>query len=181
MILYLKAFDVLTADVDDEIRLGIEMERRFEMRHRFHDAEIRFHRGFDEIVAVPRHRARANIDAVFGKSIDLFELFHHDIERLPVIGLIMGIQNPIILRNEDHLRGSRAAVYSEVSVAAIGVNVRKRQVAALMARNKRVVFPPTFKERLSRHDVVAVSAVLDFPDDLGHGCLVRVFRVQRGA
>ena len=37
----LETFDILSADIDDEIDVGIEKHGGLEMRHRFHDAEIR--------------------------------------------------------------------------------------------------------------------------------------------
>ena len=59
----LKALDVLPADVDDEIYFGIEMHRRFEVRHRFHDAEIRLDGGLDEVLAVAGGRRARDADA----------------------------------------------------------------------------------------------------------------------
>ena len=61
------------------------------------------------------------------------------------------------------------------------MDVRKAQIAALVAGDKFVVFLPIFEQRLPRHDVVAALAVPDFGDDLFHGCPVRVLRVQRRA
>ena len=90
-VLDLEALDVLPADVDDEIHVGIEIERGFEMRDRFHDAEIDLERRFEHILAVSRHARAPDDDPVLNEPVDLAQPVRDNVERLSVVGLIMRI------------------------------------------------------------------------------------------
>ena len=179
VIFHLEALDVLPADIDDEIRLRIEMECRLEMRHRLHDPEIHFERRFDQVLAVSRHRAGTDIDPVSRQGIDFPEFIQDNVERLAVVRLVMRIQNAVIVGDQNHLRGRRTAVDSQISVPAIGMNVRKAQIALFVPGDKLVILRLIFEKRLAGDDVVAALAVPDFGDDLFHGYRVYIFRIQR--
>ena len=60
MVFHFKAFDVLSADIDNKIHFGIEMQCRFEMRHRFNDPEIDFQRCLHHIFSVARYARAAD-------------------------------------------------------------------------------------------------------------------------
>ena len=74
-VLDLETLDVLPADVDDEIGLRVEIQRGFEVRDRFDDAEIRPDRRLHHIFAVARDRRAADADAPARKRIDLAQAF----------------------------------------------------------------------------------------------------------
>ena len=52
----LEAFDVLTADIDDEIDVGAEMAGRLEMGDGLDETIIDAQRGLDEVFAIPGDR-----------------------------------------------------------------------------------------------------------------------------
>ena len=71
-VLHLEALDVLPADVDDEVDVGIEVERRLEVRHRLDDAEIDLQSRAHHILAVSRDARAADDDPVAHQPIELF-------------------------------------------------------------------------------------------------------------
>ena len=176
-----ETFDVLPADVDDKIDFGIEIERRLEVRDRFDDAEVGFQRRLHHIFAVACDRRPRYADAPFREGINFAQTFQNDVERLPVVGLVMRIEYLRVGSDEDELGRRRTAVYAEISVPFISFDVFEREVALFMARDERVVFGAVFKERFARHHVVAALCVPDARDRLVDGHGIDVFRIQRRA
>ena len=165
-VLDFEAFDILPADVDDEVHVGVEIQGGLEMGHRLHDAEVNLQGRFEHVLAVARHARPADDDATAAQPIDLFQPLLDDLERLAVVGLIMRVEDLVVGRDEHELGRRRARVDAEVGVPFVLVDVLEFEVAPLVASDEIAVFLPRGKERLPHRDVARIRDVPDAGDNV---------------
>ena len=176
-----KALDVLPADVDDEIHFGVEMHGGFEVCHRLDDAEICLEGGLHHVLAVARDRRACNADAPLAERVDLAQALGDDVQRLAVVGLIMLVQKPAIGGDEHEFCRGGTAVHAEIGVPFVFLDVRKGEVARLVAGDKFFVLFPVGKQRFARDDVVTLLHGRNAGNDLFQRERLHVLRIQRRA
>ena len=81
-----EAFDVLTADVENEVDLRVEVLCRREVRNRFDDAEVDSEGALDQLLTVACNGRAAKRDAITAEGLDLFQLRADDLHGIALIG-----------------------------------------------------------------------------------------------
>ena len=155
----LEAFDILPADVDDEIDVGHERARGGEVRHGFDQTEIHAERAADQILAVAGDRARAD-DPIRVLGAQIGQEAAHMRHGVAAVALVAGQQQLAVGGDDDGFDGRRAGVDAQIHVAGV-----RRRVAALdlrpgVARAEGGQFVFILEER--RQGVVALRAVEGF-------------------
>ena len=79
----LEALHVLTADVDDEVHVGIEVLGSVQVSHRLHKAQVAAEGAFDEILAITDDGAALDVDPVAAQGVDLVQLLRTMATGLP--------------------------------------------------------------------------------------------------
>ena len=162
----LEAFDVLPADVDDEVNVRAEMARRAEVRDRLDQAEVHTEGVLDERLAVAGDCAGYDMYAVAAQLIELCQLLADDIRRVALVGLVVVEQDLVVLADQHQLGRGRAAVDAEIGVALVHGDVLGHHVVHAVAAFEFLVLLLAFKQR---GQVVG-----------NHGCARRVFeRVEQ--
>ena len=111
-----EAFDILSADVNDEIDVGTEFLRRGIMRDRFDNAAVDAEGFFDDILAVAGDGRACKPDA--GESfVDAGEIFADSRNGVSVIRLIHRIKNVAVCISDDSLDCRRACINAEIHIA----------------------------------------------------------------
>ena len=152
----LEAFDVLAADVDDEIDVGHEGLRGGEVRHGFHQAEVHAERAADEVFAVAGDRARADCPVRMLRA-QIGQEAAHMRHGIAGVGLIAGEQQLAVLGDDDGLDRRRAGVDAQIHVAGIALGIAAGDLRAGMARAEGIQVVLGFKQR--GQGVVALRAV----------------------
>ena len=87
----LEALDVLPADIDDEVDLWIEVQRRLEVCDRLQSSAACLDGRLDEVLAVAGRRRARDADAPARKRVDLAQALDDDVQRLAVVGLVVPV------------------------------------------------------------------------------------------
>ena len=143
----LKALDVLSADVDDEINVRAEVTRRAEVRNRFDQTEIHTEGVLDERFAVARDRRGHDMYPVAAQLVQSSELLADDISRVALVGLVVMVQDLVILTNQHQLGRGRAAVDAEISVAFVHGDVLRHNIMHAVAVLEFRILRFVFKQR----------------------------------
>ena len=143
----LEAFDVLSADVDDEIDVRAEMARRAEVRDRLDQTEVHAEGVLDERLAVAGDRAGYDMYAVAAQLVELCQLLADDIRRVALVGLVVVEQDLVILADQHQLGRGRAAVDAEVGVALVHGDVLRHYVVHAVAVLEFLILLLVFKQR----------------------------------
>ncbi|CDC61571.1 unknown [Clostridium sp. CAG:448] len=115
-----EAFDVLTADVDDEIHIGTEFFRRREMRNRLHHTAVHMEGGADDVLSVAGHGGGYDPD-VRVVAVKRTQIVADQRNRIAVVGLIRRAEQ-IALPVAEHCLDRRRAC----------VNAKKHLISGLI-------------------------------------------------
>ena len=123
----LKAFDVLSADIDNKIDVGEKRTGGFEMGHCFNQTEIHAKRVPDQILAVTGDRAGEDIPGgIFGPQIP--DKIKHMGNRIALIALIAGQQQLTVTGDDHGLDGGGTGINAQIHIAGIGVRIKNRHL-----------------------------------------------------
>ena len=165
-----EAFDVLTADVDDEINIRAEMACRAEVRDRLDQTEIHAECVLNQCFAVAGDRRGNNMYAVAAEFVQLGELLADNVRRIALVGLVVVEQNLVVLADEHQFRGRRAAVDAEVGIALVHGDVLCHHVVCAVPSLELLVLLLILEQR---RQVVgndrSVSGLLECREQRVHG------------
>ena len=160
MILDLEAFDVLPSDVDDEIHIRTEVGCRPVVGDGLHDAEIHAQPVLHQLFTVAGNGGCQDPHGRVLFPVDLPELFGDLVQRLPLVGGIVGVQQLSLAGDEHQLCGGRACVHSQVCVSGVGVQIRILQVVLLVPLDEGFIFRPILKEPSAGHALLTAPCLL---------------------
>lgn len=86
-----EAFHILTADIDDEVYLRVEVVGRMVMGNRLHNTDIQMEGMLHQLLPIARYRTVYDVNAVLHQGIELCELLLyniHGISHIPGIAFI---------------------------------------------------------------------------------------------
>ncbi len=167
MIAHLKAFDILSADIHDEIDIGTEIRCGLEMRDCFDDAEINAETGADEVLAVAGDSRCADMQIGIHFGIDLFELLDDAVKRLSAVRGVILIEQLALVGDEYELCRCRAGVDAEIRIARCGMEIGKGQVMCLVPIDECFIFAAAAEQRLARDGIAARGCIPDPFERLG--------------
>ena len=106
----LEALHVLTADIDDEVHIGVEVGGGVVVGYRFHQAQVAVEGVLDQVLAVAGHRRALDLNTVAAELVDLLKLLQDNGYGVAQIGMVIGIEHPAVGSNEHHFSGRGAGV-----------------------------------------------------------------------
>ena len=119
----LKALHVLTADVDDEVHVGLEVGGGVVVGHGLHQSQVAAEGVFDQVLAVAGDGRAPDDNAAPAQGVDLLELVQHHRHGVAPVGLIIGVQQAAVGGDEGQLGGGAPGVDAQVGAAGIGAHV----------------------------------------------------------
>ena len=145
-----EALDVLTADVDDEVDVRLEVLGRLEVRHGLDQTEIHAECVENERLAVAGDRGGANADMVAAQSVQLPQLVAHDVDRIALVRAVIVVQHLLVGADQHELGRGRAAVDAEIRVALIHRDVFAHDVGGVVAAAEFLVLRLGAEQRIER-------------------------------
>ena len=145
-----EALDVLSADIEDEIDFGEEVFCCGEMRDGFDNPKIYAEGTLDELLSISRDSRSAERDAVAAEGIDLLQLSADNLHGIALIGVVILVQQCVVLTDDNELCRCGAAVDAEPCTSCVGCNVGGRNGCLCMACGECVVFCLGGKQRRER-------------------------------
>ena len=169
LVLYLDAFHILTADVQDAVYIRLEESGGVEMGHCFHLALVQHERCLDERFAVAGGAGVYDFHVLRELGIDVFDGGDGRSQRVAVIVVVERVEQGAVLAHKSGFRGGRASVNAEERLSFIGGKVLDRDLMLRMARGKCFVFRVGGKEglqtlHLNLHLHLPLQTVLEFPE-----------------
>ena len=143
----LETLHVLTADVDDEIHIGVEVGGGLVVGHRLHQAQVTGEGVFDQVLAIAGDRRAFDLDAVAAQLVDFFQLLQDDGDRVAQVGVVVGVEQSAVGGDEGQFGGGGACIHPQPSGAGVSVDVRLWGPAGIVPGQKSVVLLLRVKER----------------------------------
>ena len=164
----------MTADVDDEIDVGVKMTCRAEMRDRLDQTEIHAEGVLDERFAVARDGGGDDMYAVAAQLVELCQLLADNVRRVALVGLVVVEQDLVVLADEHELGRGRAAVDAEIGIALINGNVLGHDVMRAVPRFELLILLLGLEQRrqIVRNDRRA-GGLFERIEQGGHGVGLR--------
>ena len=142
----LEALHVLSADVDDEVHVRVEVGSGVVVGHCLHKAHVAGEGVFDQVLAVAGDSGAADGDTVAAEPVYLPELLQHDGHGVAEVGVVVSIQQAAVRRDEGHFRGSGTGVDAQIGVAPIGGNIHLRRGGGVVPGGEGLVLRLIFEE-----------------------------------
>ena len=139
----------------------------------FHNAAIHAEGIANEFLAIARHGAADNADAVAPQSVDFLQLLLHDFHRRAPVGGVIGIQNLVVPAQEHQLGGGAAAVDAQIRLARVGRNLPSGHVVFPMPGGEFRVLGLVFKQGLQ---VAPAGPHVFAPVEAGDQCVAIGFQ-----
>ena len=115
--------------------------------HGLHQAQVAPEGVFNQILAVAGDGGTLDYNMRPAQLIDVPELFQNDGYRVALVGVVVGVEQSALGRDEGQLCGGGAGVDAQVGVALVAGGVRLRGTAGVVPGAERVVFLPGGEQR----------------------------------
>ena len=114
IVAHLKALDILAADIEDEIDVGVKKARGLKMRHRLDKARVERKRVFHQLLAVAGRRAAADLHAVPAARQQRLKLCAHQLDGIAAVGAVKIVEDASVPGDQHKLCRRAAAVDAEI-------------------------------------------------------------------
>ena len=153
----LEAFDILTADVENEVDVLVKELRGGIVRHRLDQTIVDVEGFFDQLLAVARDRTAADGEVFAEQLIYLHQLFLDDGNGIALVGAVVGVDDVTAIGHDDELCGGGAAVDADIRVALVVALKLCLNMILGVAGNERLIVVSVLEERRQRRHRLAVS------------------------
>ena len=168
-----KTFDILTADVEDEVNIRHIFAAGGEMRHRFHDAGVDAEGAANQIFAIAGDAAGHDFHPRVGAH-QFDQRFPDQLQRVALVGLIHRIQDFFLLVDQHHFDRRAAGVDAQSAATGNFFRFMNPDLIALMPLAEPAVFVLIRKQRRQGTDKAGRVHRLQLFDRVGE--IHRFFR-----
>ena len=164
----MEALDILSADVDDEVHVGLQRARRDEVRHGLHQPRVHAEGVLHQLLAVAGGRATRDGDLRIALVDAVDELPDHR-DRVALVGPVPVHQQLAVLGHQHGLDRGGAGVHAQIGPARIRGRIAARHGGQTVALQERIVRLPALEQRPVGVIVARTPALGEAPDQLIHG------------
>ena len=114
----MEALDILAADVDDKVHLGLELLGRGKVGHGLHQRGVEAERAADHILTVAGGSSPGN-GHIGEFPVDRLQKVLDQGHGVAAVGEIGGIENLLVLPHQHGLDGGGTGVHAQIGLAAV--------------------------------------------------------------